>query len=519
MLVVLGGSNACTEETGKATERIPNVLFILADDLGAHDLSVTGSAYYETPHIDRIAREGTIFTQGYATSRVCSPSRASIMTGKFTATHGITDWIGAKSGEAWREHGRHNMLLPADYSHALASEDTTLAEAMKAAGYTTFFAGKWHLGDEGSWPEDHGFDINKGGWDVGSPRGGYFSPWENPNLPNQQTGENLSMRLARETAQFMEAHQEEPFLAYLSFYAVHGPIQTTEEKWRKYRDKAEDMGIAESGFEMERRLPIRLHQDNPVYAGLVEQMDDAVGLVLNKLDELGLDQHTIVIFTSDNGGVSSGDAFSTSNLPLRGGKGYQWEGGIREPYFIKVPWLKDAPASVEEPVTGADFFPTILDLTGNRLMPEQHQDGVSLKPLLEGDDLEDRTLFWHYPHYGNQGGDPSSIIRQGPWKLIYYWEDQSAELYNLEQDPFEQEDVGADFPEVRDEMSGQLKQFLLNRNARLPEKDPVFNSDAAEAVYQNRQHKLMPRLEAQRREMLSEDYQPNDDWWGSSVEE
>src|SRR5690606_1813820 len=166
-------------------------------------------------------------------------------------------------------------------------------------------------------------------------------------------------------------------------------------KWRKYRDKAEDMGIAESGFEMERRLPIRLHQDNPVYAGLVEQMDDAVGLVLNKLDELGLDQHTIVIFTSDNGGVSSGDAFSTSNLPLRGGKGYQWEGGIREPYFIKVPWLKDAPASVEEPVTGADFFPTILDLTGNRLMPEQHQDGVSLKPLLEGDDLEDRTLFWH----------------------------------------------------------------------------------------------------------------------------
>src|SRR5690606_25963274 len=182
-----------------------------------------------------------------------------------------------------------------DYRHALASEDTTLAEAMKAAGYTTFFAGKWHLGGEGSWPEDHGFDINKGGWDVGSPRGGYFSPWENPNLPNQQTGENLSMRLARETVQFMEAHQEEPFLAYLSFYAVHGPIQTTEEKWRKYRDKAEDNGIADTGYKMERVLPIRQVQDNPIYAGLVESMDDAVGVVLKAIKDDGLEENSIEV--------------------------------------------------------------------------------------------------------------------------------------------------------------------------------------------------------------------------------
>lgn len=517
--VLICSLTSCSENKDGQWERAPNVVFILADDLGVHDLSVTGSDYYETPHIDRIAREGTIFRQGYATSRVCSPSRASIMTGQFTATHGITDWIGAKSGEAWREHGRHNKLLPAEYRHALDDADTTLAEALKAAGYATFFAGKWHLGSEGSWPTDHGFDVNKGGWDVGSPRGGYFSPWENPNLPNQQAGENLSLRLARETAQFIEAHQKEPFLAYLSFYAVHGPIQTTEEKWRKYRDKAEDMGIAESGFEMERRLPIRQHQDNPVYAGLVEQMDDAVGVVLDKLDALGLEENTIVIFTSDNGGVASGDAFSTSNLPLRGGKGYQWEGGIREPYFIKVPWMKNVPASVDVPVTGADFFPTILDLTGNRLMPEQHLDGVSLKPLLEGGRLAERPLFWHYPHYGNQGGDPSSIMRQGQWKLIYFWEDDRAELYHLGRDPFEQEDVGEENQEIRDEMQGQLKSFLFIRNANLARKDPDYDAKAAKAVHQNRQDKLWPRLEAQRKEMLSEEYQPNEDWWGSSVKD
>ena len=362
--------SACQQKEGATIENTkPNVVFILADDLGIKDLSCTGSKFYETPNIDRIAGTGTVFTQGYAASQVCSPSRASIMTGKFTARHGITDWIGAKSGAAWRTHGRNSKLLPADYVHRLPARDSTLAEMMRGNGYATFFAGKWHLGDEGSYPEDHGFDINIGGWDVGSPKGGYFSPWKNPRLENKVKGENLSKRLAAETASFIEQSKDQPFFAFLSFYAVHGPIQTTHEKWKKYRDKADAIGIRESGYEMERLLPIRTVQDNPIYAGLVESMDDAVGLVLDKLAALGLEQNTVVIFTSDNGGVASGDAFSTSNLPLRGGKGYQWEGGIREPFFIKAPWLKDSRKTVDYPVTGADFYPTILELANIRLLP------------------------------------------------------------------------------------------------------------------------------------------------------
>src|SRR6056297_1738309 len=216
----------------------PNILFILADDLGYHDLSCMGSHYYETPHIDRIANEGMIFTDGYANCQVCSPSRASIMSGKFTARHGITDWIGARTGEEWRKQGRHNQLLPPEYVHNLPHEYTTLPEALKEVGYKTFFAGKWHLGSKGSWPEDHGFDINKGGWDVGSPKGGFFAPWNNPRLESGPDGESLTMRLAQETVDFIKANRDTTFLAHLSFYAVHAPIQTTKDKWAKYRQKA-----------------------------------------------------------------------------------------------------------------------------------------------------------------------------------------------------------------------------------------------------------------------------------------
>ena len=378
--------------SGKIPKK-PNIVFILVDDLGHKDLSCTGSQFYETPNVDKIAQEGTIFSQGYACSAVCSPSRASIFTGKFTGRHGITDWIGAKSGADWRTENRYNKLLPAEYNHDLSQSEQLLPEVLKANGYKTFFAGKWHLGEKGSYPEDHGFDINKGGWEVGSPIGGYFSPWKNPSLPNIKKGENLSMRLAKETSTFIEEQKDAPFFAFLSFYAVHGPIETTEEKWKKYRDKAEKNGYTQSGYIMEQFLPIRQVQDNPVYAGLVEDMDDAVGEVLNTLNRLNLAQNTIIIFTSDNGGVSSGDAFSTSNLPLRGGKGYQWEGGIRVPYFVKIPWLKSKVSTLDFPVTGTDFFPTLLNFANISLLPNQHLDGVSLRPLFEGKTLKDRPLF------------------------------------------------------------------------------------------------------------------------------
>ncbi len=514
-LLALCSFLACKEQKRPPTRK-PNVVFILADDLGVHDLSSTGSAYYETPNIDRIAKEGMMFTRGYAASRVCSPSRASIMTGKFTARHGITDWIGAKSGPGWTSLNRYDKLLPAPYRHHLPHEDTSLAEAMMAGGYKTFFAGKWHLGSQGSHPEDHGFDINKGGWEMGSPIGGYFSPWENPKLDNTRAGEQLSMRLATETADFIRKHRDSAFFAFLSFYAVHGPIQTTRQKWAKYREKAQNMGVADRGFSMERVLPVRQRQDNPVYAGLVEQMDDAVGLVLKTLDDLGLADHTIVIFTSDNGGVASGDSFSTSNLPLRGGKGYQWEGGLREPYFIKAPGVTKPGATNDFPVTGTDFYPTILDLAGLKPLPAQHRDGISLKPLLEGKDINTkRPLYWHYPHYGNQGGAPSSILQEDGWKLIYYWEDGGSELYNLISDPEEQSNLAAEYPQRTEAMAGKLRQWLRAVGAEQPTPDPSYDSLMARKRLLTIQQELWPALEKERMQVLSDDYRPNADWWGS----
>ena len=496
----------------------PNILFILVDDLGINDLGFTGSSYYETPNIDRLASESTIFTQGYACSRVCSPSRASIMTGQFTARHGITDYIGAKSGTDWRSMNREDKMLPAEYIHNLPKQDTTIAEALKAHGYKTFFAGKWHLGSKGSWPEDNGFDINKGGWRAGSPAGGYFSPFKNPKLKNSINGENLSLRLANETVSFIKQNKDSHFFAYLSFYAVHGPIQTIKPKWAKYREKAGKQRLAKSAFVMERKLPIRQVQDNPIYGGLVETMDDAVGIVLDALKKQGLEKNTIVIFTSDNGGVASGDSFSTANLPYKGGKGYQWEGGIREPYFIYVPWNHSKQKTVDYPVTGADFYPTILDYANINLKPNQHKDGVSLKPIIDNDaELPERPLFWHYPHYGNQGGDPASIIRQGDWKLIHYYEDNVNDLYNLKSDPYEENNVAATNSSITSNLYNNLKNWLQEVDAKYPAVDTDFDAKKRAAHDKTIVEKLMPKLEKERFEMLSKDFKPNKDWWGSMV--
>lgn len=516
-VVLLGiGLSAGTQPNNTPPQK-PNIVFIIVDDLGLHDLSCTGSKFYETPNVDKIANEGTVFTQGYACSGVCSPSRASILTGKFTARHGITDWIGAKSGTSWRAEKRYTQLLPAEYVRALPKAEQTLPEVLKVNGYKTFFAGKWHLGDKGSYPEDHGFDLNKGGWEVGSPIGGYFAPWNNPSLPNLKNGENLTMRLAKETSAFIEQQKDAPFFAFLSFYAVHAPIETTEAKWKKYRDKAGKNGLAPSGYVMEKDLPIRQVQDNPVYGGLVESMDDAVGEVLNTLKRLNLEDNTIIVFTSDNGGVASGDAFSTSNLPLRGGKGYQWEGGIREPYFIKIPWLKRQVKQIDFPVTGADFFPTILDFAHVPLLPKQHADGLSLKPLLEGKILKDRELYWHYPHYGNQGGQPNSTIRYKNWKLIHYWEDEHDELYDLLSDPHEQHNLASQHTKEAQKLSAQLLSWLKTMNAQYPVPDPEFDPALAQKKHQSNVQILMPKLEKERLNVLRVDYKPNENWWKSKT--
>ncbi|MGQ1786135.1 MULTISPECIES: sulfatase [unclassified Saccharicrinis] len=499
----------------------PNILFILADDLGYTDLSCMGSKFYETPNIDKIAAQGTNFTNGYANCRVCSPSRASIMTGKFTARHDITVHIGSPSGEKWRTRKRYTKMLPAEYTHNLPHEYVTMPEALKEVGYKTFFAGKWHLGDKGSWPEDHGFDINKGGWSKGGPAGGYFSPYKNPKLENLEDGENLSMRLAKETVKFIEENNPQktgkPFFAYLSFYAVHSPIQTTQEKWSKYRDKAQEMGIAENGYYMGKYMPIRQVQDNPIYAGLVEQMDDAVGKVLKALDQLGLDKNTIVVFTSDNGGVAAGDNFSTSNKPLRAGKGYQFEGGIREPYFIKIPGLSKGGEKIDYPVTGTDFYPTMLELAGAELLPQEHNDGVSLVPLFKGETLAERALIWHFPHYGNQGGEPSSIIRRGDWKLIHYYEDGRKELYKLTKDIGETTDLAAKYPEKVEKMGKELFDYLTQVGAKYPQHDPQYSEAVQKEYLFKLEHNKIPSLEKQRMKVLSKEFVPNADWWGSRI--
>ena len=511
------------EESQKVVEKTkkPNILFIVVDDLGYADLSVTGSQYYETPNIDSLAAKSTMFTNGYATCSVCSPSRASLLNGQFTARHGITQYEGAKSGQAWKALNRYTKLLPPDYKHHLDNNDIVLPEVLKDNGYATFFAGKWHLGgkENQSLPTDHGFDINQGGYEKGGPySGGYFSPFNNPQMKDEpdEKGMSLSMKLAKETSKFIRAKKDSTFMAYLAFYAVHSPIQTTQAKWEKYRDKADSMGIAEKGFAMERVLPARKQQDNPVYGGLVEQVDDAVGSVLQTLKELGLEENTIVVFTSDNGGVTSGDNFSTNQLELRGGKGYQWEGGIRVPYFIHVPGMAQIPRN-EEPVTGADLFPTLLSLTHIPLLPEAHADGKSLESLLTGGTLPDRPLYWHYPHYGNQGGEPVSIIRKGNWKLIHYWEDEHDELYDLTKDVGEKKNLFESNEQMALSLHKELMDWLQQMKTQYAEPDPDWNKAAWEQRLKDNENILMPKLERQRDQMLSPDWKPNDDWWGSKV--
>jgi hypothetical protein len=327
-------------------------------------------------------------------------------------------------------------------------------------------------------------------------------------------GENLTRWLGRETKDWIVQKGAEPFFAMLSFYAVHAPVQSTQQQWRHYRDKAVARGVADTGFVMERRLPIRTVQDHPVYGGLVESMDAAVGEVLDALDSLGIADNTIVFFTSDNGGVASGDAYATSNLPLRGGKGYQWEGGIREPFFLRA-GDRFASKDVDIPVHGVDVYPTLLDLAGVSLPAAEQVEGISLLPLMEGDSVTERALYWHYPHYGNQGGDPSGVIRRGEWKLIHYYEDERDELYNLADDPGEQRDLAAAEPERTKRMRDELMAYLNSRNAGFPYPDVELDpADRAEKMRWWREVKL-PELVAEREAMFGEGWRPNEDWWGS----
>lgn len=457
----------------------PNFVFILADDLGWTDLGCFGSSFYETPHIDRLAAGGMRFTNAYAACPVCSPTRASIVTGKYPARMATTDWFGAPQPDRIAHHRtKDKPLLPAAYNEQVALEEVTIAEALGEAGYKTFFGGKWHMGGEGFFPEDQGFEINKGGFHRGSPPGGYFAPYKNPKLEDGPEGEFLPDRLAKETVNFIEANQEQPFLAYLSFYSVHTPLQTTKALEEKYAKKAAGVTGDRWGEEGERKL--RLMQDHAVYGGMVEAMDSAVGEVLGALDRLGLSDNTVVIFMSDNGGLSTSEGHPTSNLPLRAGKGWLYEGGIREPMMIKWPGVTEAGSVCDDAVTSTDFYPTMLEMAGLPLRSAQHVDGVSLTPLLrQSGSLPDRPLFWHYPHYGNQGGSPGAAVRRGDWKLIEFFEDGRMELYDLRNDLAERNDLAAEHQEKLRELSTLLHVWQTNIGARFPTPNPATAQPAS----------------------------------------
>lgn len=448
----------------------PNFVFFLVDDLGYMDVGANNpDCFYETPHIDRLAREGMRFTSGYAANPVCSPTRFSIMTGKYPTRGPCTNFFTGN---------RAGRFQPAEFSDRMALSEVTLAEALREGGYATFFAGKWHLGPTAEfWPENQGFDVNKGGCNRGGPYGGkkYFSPYDNPRLEDGPEGEHLPDRLATETVTFIREHRDRPFLAYLSFHSVHTPLIGRPDLVEKYRSQAANVTGTEFGPE-EQVLPdqgprqVRLLQKHAVYAAMVEAMDQAVGKVLAGLEELGLSQNTVVCFTSDNGGLSTSEGSPTSNLPLRGGKGWLYEGGIREPYLIKWPGVTPPGSTCDVPVLSTDFYPTFLDIAGLPPRPDQTLDGVSLVPLLrQSGEGPSRALYWHYPHYSNQGGFPGGAIRDGDWKLIERFEDGRVHLYNLKDDLSEQHDVATEHPDRVAAMRSRLHAWYKDVGARFLE--------------------------------------------------
>ena len=450
-----------------------NFLFFLVDDMGWADIGANGSTFHETPHIDRLASSGMRFTQGYAAGSVCSPTRASIMTGKHPVRVDITDWIPGQPNRPT------NPLLHPEDRHSLPLEEVTLAEALKQHGYQTFFAGKWHLGKEGEWPTDQGFDINIGGHHKGSPPGGYYAPWTNPALKAKRKGEYLTERLTEESAKFLESRDKaEPFLLYLSYYNIHTPIQPYKKRIDHYKSKAEKSFTGPTPFEVEHDGKTRTRQDNPALASMVAAVDDSVGALLDKLENLKLDDNTVVIFFSDNGGLSTlGRIGPGCNLPLRAGKGWLYEGGIREPTLIRAPGVTQPGSVSDKPMISMDFFPTMLDLAGLPLQPKLHVDGRSLLSQLKGNDSGQRTLHWHYPHYHGSSWKPGASIRDGDWKLIEFYHYNNFELYNLAKDPGERTDLARRNPRKAAELRAKLSAWQKQMKAKMPVPNPDYKAE------------------------------------------
>jgi len=464
----------CVTPVGAAEK--PNVVFFLVDDLGYMDIGANNpDTFYETPNVDALARDGMRFTDGYAANPVCSPTRYSIMTGRYPSRVDATNFFSGK---------REGRFKPAPLNDRMPLSEVTLGEAFQEAGYRTAFLGKWHLGpSEEFWPEQQGFELNFGGHVRGAPRS-YFAPYNNPRLSDGPKGEYLTARLAEEAVGAIDKFKDDPFLIYLSFYTVHTPLQAPKELVAKYRKKAESVTGPEFGPEeqvwpdakQERR--VRILQKHATYAAMVETMDTAVGRVVDKLKQLDLYDNTVICFMADNGGLSTSEGSPTSNLPLRGGKGWLYEGGIREPFLIRAPGITKPGSECSVPVISTDFYPTLLDVAGLDAKPQQTLDGVSLTPLLSGGKSLDRqSLFWHYPHYSNQGGFPGAAVREGNYKLIERIEDGRVHLFDLSKDLSEQADLASTMPDQVSAMRTRLHtwyktvdaKFLQPRNSNGPQ--------------------------------------------------
>jgi arylsulfatase A len=453
---------------GAAAADKPNVVFILIDDLGRNDLGCYGSTFYRTPNLDRLARDGVKFTDAYAACPVCSPTRAAILTGKYPARLHLTDWLPGRP-----DRPDQRLLRPA-LRQQLPLEELTLAEALKAAGYATGHVGKWHLGGAGFEPQRQGFDVNVAGDQAGSPRS-YFAPFKDkqgrfmPGLEQAPDDEYLPDRLTAEAERFLERHRDRPFFLYLAHYAVHIPLRAKPDYVAKYP------AGGRPGT-----------QNNPIYAAMVESIDESAGRILKKLDELKLTERTVIVFTSDNGGLCTAEGPNTPatiNTPLREGKGYLYEGGIRVPLLVKWPGGIRPGSVYAVPVSSIDFFPTILEMCGVR--SEAAVDGVSLVPLLRGNEALPRdALFWHYPHYSNQGGKPGAAVRAGDWKLIEFYEHGRRELYNLRADLSESRNLAEEQPDTVRQLAERLDAWRRAVGAQMmrPNPDYVPNPQAADGT-------------------------------------
>ncbi len=454
-------------------EQPPNILFIYLDDFGWRDAGFMGSDFFETPHIDRLAGEGMVFTNAYSAAANCAPARACLLSGQYTPRHEIFNVGTGPRGDA-----RYRRLEHVPGVNTLRPEIKTWAECFQDAGYTTGIMGKWHLSDD---PRDYGFDINIGGTHSGSPPKGYYPPHNVPGLKNAPASEYLTDRLSSEACQFIRDHKEKPWLLYLSHFAVHTPLQPKKELVDKYQNKT----------------PGELH-NHVTMATMIQAVDDGVGQIVDTLNQLKLTENTIVLFYSDNGGLAA----ATDMAPLRGYKGTYYEGGIREPFFVKWPGVVEPGSKCDSPIIGVDLYPTLCEMAGLK-MPDQICDGRSLLPLLkQRGAVQERPLFWHFPAYLQASGKverkecrdplfrtrPCSIVRYGPWKLHQYFEDGGLELYNLFEDPGEQHNLADSHPERRQELLDLLTSWQREVDAPIPRTaNPKFDAQAeAEALRKHR---------------------------------